>query len=498
MSMKPSLGLNVSQNLVMTPQLQQAIYLLQLSSLDLQQEIQQALEDNPLLELEEDNEHPLPDTDPFDTSTREAQKAAEQQEAAPSSMDEWEEQNLPEELAVDTAWEDIYTQDFTDYSSSQVSEDDSYERDSSSLSLADHLDWQLNLNIHNANDRLIGVALIDSINPDGYLLEDLNAITHGLQQHYPQFKQLTSNEVVTVLKLIQSFDPPGVGCRNLQECLQLQVNQLPEDTPYLRQAKRVIDQYLEVLAAKDYRFLMRRLQLESEEQLQEVIKLIQQLNPRPGSSIENQAASYLIPDLLLSRTESGWLVELNPETLPKLRLNANYSRLIDQADSTTTKNYLKGHQRDAQWLIKSLQSRGETLLKVGTEIVTRQQAFLEKGAEYMTPMVLADIATALNLHESTISRATNQKYMHTPKGIFELKYFFSSHVATSSGGEASSTAIRAMIKNLIAEEPPRKPLSDSKIANLLEAAGINIARRTVAKYRESMQIPSSSDRKSLG
>lgn len=497
MSMKPSLGLNVSQNLVMTPQLQQAIYLLQLSTLDLQQEIQQALEDNPLLELEEEEEEQLI-ADPFDTSTREAQKAAEEQESAPTEMNEWDDQNLPEELAVDTAWDDIYTHDYGSGSGAGSAADyEDYERDTAVTSLSDHLLWQLNLNIHNPTDRLIGETLIDSINVEGYLLDDLDAITEGLQRQNTELAELTTAEVNSVLKLIQRFDPPGVGGRDLKECLALQLEQLPEDTPYLSQAIRLVDQYLEVLAARDYRFLMRRLKLTDEDELHEVITLIQQLNPRPGDSIESEASSYIIPDLLLTRTEHGWRVELNPETLPRLRVQTNYSDLINRADSTATKDYLKGHHRDAQWLIKSLQSRSETLLKVGTEIVTRQQEFLEKGDEFMVPMILADIADAIEMHESTVSRATTQKYIHTPRGIYELKYFFSSHVATSEGGEASSTAIRAMLRNLIADEPPRKPLSDNKLAGLLAETGIQIARRTVAKYREGMNIPPSNERKRL-
>ncbi len=497
MAMKPSLGLNVSQNLVITPQLQQAIYLLQLSTLDLQQEIQQALEGNPLLELEDDNPLVIA-TDPFDTSTQEAKKAEAQQEAAPTEMNQWEEQNLPEELAVDTAWDDIYSQDYSSGLSNTSSEDyEDYARDTPISTLSDHLLWQLNLNIHNATDHLIGEALIDSINAEGYLRDDLEAITEGLQRHNPELADLTTAEVQAVLKLIQRFDPAGVGARNLKECLALQLEQLPAETPYLSQTIKLVDQYLEVLAARDYRFLIRRLKLTDEDQLHQVISLIQQLNPRPGNSIESETSSYITPDLLLTRTEHGWKVELNPETQPKLRIQANYSDLISRADSTATKDYLKGHHRDAQWLIKSLQSRSETLLKVGSKIVERQQAFLEKGDEFMVPMVLADIADAIDMHESTISRATTQKYIHTPRGIYELKYFFSSHVSTSKGGEASSTAIRAMLKKLIADEPPRKPLSDSKLANLLAENGIQIARRTVAKYRESMNIPPSSERKRL-
>ncbi|WP_404419817.1 RNA polymerase factor sigma-54 [Marinospirillum sp.] len=496
--MKPSLGLNLSQNLVITPQLQQAIYLLQLSTLDLQQEIQQALESNPLLELEEtDQAVPAVEPDPFDTSTREANKAEAQQEATATEMNQWEEQRLPEELAVDTAWEDVYSHDYSPPSGHQDNFQDNYERDTASTSLIDHLLWQLNLSLHNERDRIIGETLIDSINPEGYLSEDPQVICDSLQSQDEEFSDLTCEEVLALLKLIQRFDPPGVGARDLRECLLLQLEQLPEDTPYLPQARRLVDQYLEILAGRDYRFLMRRLKLKHEDELHEIITLIQQLNPRPGSSIESETSSYVIPDLLVTRTQQGWRVELNPETLPKLRVQPQYADLIRRADSSDTNQYLKDHFREAQWLIKSLQSRSETLLKVGSKIVEVQQDFLEKGEEFMKPMVLADIATAIEMHESTVSRATTQKYIHTPRGLFELKYFFSSHVSTAEGGEASSTAIRAMLKKLISNEPPQKPLSDSKLADLLADSGIQIARRTVAKYREALGIPPSSERKRL-
>ncbi|WP_091960791.1 RNA polymerase factor sigma-54 [Marinospirillum celere] len=495
--MKPSLGLNVSQNLVITPQLQQAIYLLQLSTLDLQQEIQQALESNPLLELEETDQTPLAaEPDPFDTSTREASKAEAQQEAATSEMNQWEEQRLPEELPVDTGWDDIYSHDYSPPAGNQDNHD-YFERDTSSNSLIDHLLWQLNLSLHNERDRIIGETLIDSINAEGYLSEDPQVICDSLQQQDDRFADLTCEEVIAILKLIQRFDPPGVGARDLRECLLLQLEQLPESTPQLASARRLVDQYLEVLAARDYRFLMRRLKLRHEDDLHNIITLIQQLNPRPGSSIESEASSYVIPDLLVTRTKQGWRVELNPETLPKLRVQPQYAELIRRADSSETNRYLKDHYKEAQWLIKSLQSRCETLLKVGSKIVEVQQDFLEKGEEFMKPMVLADIANAIEMHESTVSRATTQKYIHTPRGIFELKYFFSSHVSTAEGGEASSTAIRAMIKKHLSSEPPKKPLSDSKLADLLADAGIQIARRTVAKYREAMGIPPSSERKRL-
>ncbi|MFK7160981.1 RNA polymerase factor sigma-54 [Marinospirillum sp. MEB164] len=506
MSMKPSLGLNLSQSLVITPQLQQAIYLLQLSTLDLQQEIQQALESNPLLELEEQelDDTPAASSPLEDTASHHQDSASDEssreREVDHAAQDDWQETSIPQELEIDTVWDDIYTPESSGSSSAQMEEDrEDYASDSQALSLQDHLLWQLNLNVHHEPDRLIGEALIDSINSDGYLLEDLAALTEALKIQEPDLLgDLELEDVQAVLKLIQHFDPTGVGARDLRECLLLQLEQLPSDTPWRSAALRLTDQYLEVLANRDYRFLQRRLRLNSEAELQQVIQLIQSLHPRPGSRIESEPAAYVIPDLLVTRTELGWRVELNPESQPKLRIQSRYSDLIRRADHSETNVYLKEHLKEAQWLIKSLQSRSETLLKVGSKIVERQQEFFEHGEEYMKPMILADIAQAIDMHESTISRATTQKYMHTPKGIFELKYFFSSHVATAQGGEASSTAIRAMLKKLINNEPPKKPLSDNKLAELLAEAGIQIARRTIAKYREAMNIPPSSERKRLG
>lgn len=497
MSMKPSLGLNLSQSLVITPQLQQAIHLLQLSTQDLQQEIQEALESNPLLELEDSDQPDVPPVNPFDTTTREVQKADEALQQPDSDPQGWEEDFPADQNSVDTNWDDLYSHEYQSHSGYQEDEGGFYDRDTQAEGLSEHLQWQLNLSLHDPRDLIIGETLIDSINDEGYLQEDISVITEALRQRGAPFDDLNSDEVLAILKLIQTFDPVGVGARDLRECLLLQLNQLPDNTPLLAAARRLVDQYLEVLANKDYRFLIRRLKLSGEAELDQVITLIQGLNPRPGNQLADASVSYIQPDLLVTRTEHGWKVELNPETLPKLRIQPHYAELIRRADNSATNQYLKDHYREAQWLIKSLQSRSETLLKVGSKIVEIQQEFLEKGEEYMKPMVLADIAQAIDMHESTISRATTQKYLHTPRGIFELKYFFSSHVGTSEGGEASSTAIRAMLKKLIAAEQPQKPLSDNKLADLLAESGIQIARRTIAKYREAMNIPPSSERKRL-
>jgi len=276
----------------------------------------------------------------------------------------------------------------------------------------------------------------------------------------------------------------------------LQLETLPADTPWLAEARRLVEHHLELLAERDFTGLMRRLKV-TREALQGIVSLIQSLDPRPGARLSNAAPQYVVPDVLVYRQRHTWRVELNPDNMPKLRINARYAALARQSGSNGDTAYLKNHLQEARWFLKSLQNRNETLLKVATCIVERQREFLEQGDEYMKPLILRDVAETLGMHESTISRVTTQKYMHTPRGIYELKYFFSSHVGTSDGGECSSTAIRAMIRKLIQAENPGKPLSDDKIAKLLEADGIQVARRTVAKYREAMSVPSSSDRKRL-
>ncbi|MCL7461477.1 RNA polymerase factor sigma-54 [Pseudomonas sp. NW5] len=493
--MKHSLVLKMGQQLTMTPQLQQAIRLLQLSTLDLQQEIQEALDSNPMLERQEDG-------DDFDTSDPLAEQDAAPgardsgehiADRDPESLDEgqWQER-IPSELPVDTAWEDIYQ---TSASSLPASDSDDWDftaQTSSGESLQSHLLWQLNLSPMGERDRLIAVSIIDAINTDGYLEESLEEI---LTSFDPEL-EIEPDEVEMVLHRIQQFEPLGIGARDLSECLLLQLRQLPAETPWLEQARRLARDYLDLLASRDYGQLMRRLRIR-EEELKQVIALIQRLNPRPGAQIESSEAEYVVPDVIVRKERERWLVELNPEAMPRLRVNPHYAGLVRRADSSADNTFMRNQLQEARWFIKSLLSRNETLMKVASEIVAQQQAFLEQGEEAMKPLVLHDIAEVVGMHESTISRVTTQKYMHTPRGIFELKYFFSSHVSTAEGGECSSTAIRAIIRKLVAAENPKKPLSDSKIAGLLEAQGIQVARRTIAKYRESLGIAPSSERKRL-
>ena len=498
--MKPSLVLKMGQQLTMTPQLQQAIRLLQLSTLDLQQEIQEALESNPMLERQEEGED-FDNADPMADNVEHAQAASapeqpDHQETAPTvdSLDEgdWGER-IPNELPVDTSWEDIYQTSASSLPSN--SDDDEWDfttRTSAGESLQEHLLWQLNLAPMSDTDRLIAVTLIDCINNQGYLEESLEEV---LEAFDPEL-DIELDEVEAVLHRIQQFEPAGVGARDLRECLLLQLRQLDSATPWLSEAKRLTSDYLDLLGSRDYNQLIRRLKLK-EDELRQVIELIQSLNPRPCSQISANEPEYVVPDVIVRKHNERWLVELNQESMPRLRVNPQYAGFVRRADSSADNTFMRNQLQEARWFIKSLQSRNETLMKVASQIVEHQRGFLEYGDEAMKPLVLHDIAEAVGMHESTISRVTTQKFMHTPRGIYELKYFFSSHVSTSEGGECSSTAIRAIIKKLVAAENQKKPLSDSKIAGLLEAQGIQVARRTVAKYRESLGIAPSSERKRL-
>jgi len=492
---KQSLQLRLGQQLTMTPQLQQAIRLLQLSTLELQMEVQQALESNLMLEEAEEAEedHGAPDES--------SDEARGNGDAAEAGLDgtlgsEYEPADIPEDLPVDSAWDDVYESLAATGGPSPPAESNGYDLDNqrgSSESLREHLQWQLSLSHLGEDDLAVAAAIIDAVDDDGYVMTPLEDIALSVagDEDTPE-----SDEMEAVLHHLQNFDPPGVCARDLRECLLIQLRQLDPELRWRDEAIALVDEHIGLLAAHDYQTLMRRLELDSGA-LQQVIAVIQSMNPRPGTKVSEATTEYVVPDVYVSKRNGVWQVELNQESLPKLRINPQYASLIRRADNSADNNCLKAHMQEARWFIKSLKSRSETLLKVARCIVERQAAFLEHGAEAMKPMVLHDVAEAVDMHESTISRVTNQKYMHTPRGIFELKYFFSSHLSTRSGGEASSTAIRALLKKLIAAENPGKPLSDSKLAEILSGQGINVARRTVAKYREAMIIPSSNERKRL-
>lgn len=502
--MKASLQLKMGQSLTMTPQLQQAIRLLQLSTLDLQHEIQEALDSNPMLESEEFDETPETPADSNDSPANEVltESAVTASETASESVtedqqgldDQWSKENLPDDLVLDSRWEDTY-QTTAGVASGSGSFDEDFDYDAryaSTDSLRDHLLWQLNLTPMSDLDRDIATMLIDGVDEDGYLHTSVDDVLQALD---PQL-ETEADEVLAVLHRLQQFDPAGVFAVDLRDCLLIQLRQLPKSTTWLAEAQLVVSQHIDLLGHRDYQTLMRQTKYK-EDVLKEVLRLIKELNPKPGSVISTEQAEYVIPDVIVRNIRDEWRVELNPDIAPRLRVNADYASLVKRSDNSADNTFLKDNLQEARWFIKSLQSRNDTLLKVATKIVEYQIDFFEEGEESMKPLVLHDIAEAVGMHESTISRVTTQKFMHTPRGIFELKYFFSSHVGTDSGGECSSTAIRAMIKKLIADENVKKPLSDNKIATMLGEKGIKVARRTVAKYREAMLIPPSNERKQL-
>lgn len=461
--MKLSLQLKLGQHLAMTPQLQQAIKLLQLSNFDLHQEVEQMLESNPMLELEE-------------------------------AADEVE-KDFGRQPAVQESWQEYHPSSYGN-SSWNGEPFDHESGNSQEDSLQDHLLWQLNLTPMSDQDKSIALSIVDAIDANGMLSVDIDSILAGFDPD----AGIGPDEVLAVLHRIQQFDPIGVGSRDLSECLLLQLDQITDpalerQTDY---AKLIVKNHLNLLASHDYAQLMRRTRLR-ESELGETVRLIESLNPRPGAHISPAATGYVIPDVLVSRDQvsGAWRVDLNPDTSPRIRINRDYAALASRSDNGDDGSYLRSNLQEARWFLKSLQSRNETLMKVAVKIVEHQRGFLEHGDEAMKPLVLHDIAEAVEMHESTISRVTTQKYMHTPRGVFELKYFFSSHVSTTGGGECSSTAIRAIIRKLVAEENTSKPLSDSKITAQLQQRGINVARRTIAKYRESLSIPPSNERKRL-
>lgn len=501
--MKPSLQLKFSQQLTMTPQLQQAIRLLQLSTLDLQQEIQEALEANPLLEVE-DQDNNFENIDEFDkkiNADRNADGAENTQDGGSDndtidSSDALENNNVPDELPMDTTWDEYLSASSapapSSVSSSAGSLDDDYVYQGETVdSIQDHLLWQMRLTPFSETDEAIAFAVIDAVDDSGYLKINSEEILQSLD-----IEGVELDEVEAVRKRIQWFDPVGCASHSPQECLLVQLTQFGSDVPWLQEAKMLLREHSDLLMSKDYRTLMRKAKLK-EEQLKEVLRLLQTLNPHPGSEINIQQPDYVIPDVSVAKKNGRWLVELNPDSVPKLNINQQYAAMSKGATNAADSQFIRNHVQEARWFIKSIESRNETLLKVANCIVQQQQGFFEHGPEMMKPMVLNDVAEMVDMHESTISRVTTQKYMHTPRGIYELKYFFSSHVSTENGGECSSTAIRALIKKLVAAENQAKPLSDSKIAELLAGQGIKVARRTIAKYRESLSIPPSNQRKSL-
>jgi RNA polymerase sigma-54 factor len=486
--MKQALQLRLGQSLTMTPQLQQAIKLLQLSTLDLQQEIQQVLDSNMMLEMADDDKGNF--SEPAEQTVAEPEIRENNEYGEIPNLDEVA--SIPNELATDSSWDDVYdsVQSFSSGPSDSDNDDFMFQR-APSQTLQDHLLWQMELTPFSDQDKAVATAIIDAINDDGYLTMPIADIHQGLAA---QMEDLELDEVIAVLHRIQHFDPTGVGAANLADCLAIQLRQLPDDVPFRKKAIDLVSGHLDLLAKKDLVRLKRNLNVDDED-LSEIVTLIRSLEPKPGRLIENQDFQYVIPDVFVAKIGGEWMVSLNPEIAPKLRINPFYSNLIKRADQSADNVCMKNHLQEARWFIKSLQSRNETLLKVARSIVEHQKAFLEFGDRAMKPLVLRDVAEEVEMHESTISRVTTQKYMHTPNGVYEFKYFFSSHVSTDEGGECSATAIKAYIKELVDEEDANKPLSDHAISAALKDKGINVARRTIAKYREALSIPPSNERR---
>lgn len=494
--MKHGLQLKLGQQLTMTPALQQAIRLLQLSSLEIRQEVQEALESNLMLEEDRDDYASSEDSPSSSDDSPDDSSSADTPE--PDSLP----QDINEESLGDYRWEDVY-----DGRSKPKSGADDLpplvERlgDSSSESLQAHLHWQLDLARLSPRDQEIAEFIIDSIDDDGYLHLEPDALAETLNEQLilegrsdePQFDV---DETVYVLHRVQQFDPPGIAARSPQECLTLQLAQLASDTDEKGLAQSIVNEHLERLAKGD-RAAIQRLTRCSASELDAAISLIRSLNAHPGAGWSNQRTEYITPDVFVYKHNDRWLVRLNGEHEIPLRINQQYAEMAKGVGDDSQSEMLRNHLQEARWLIKSLQSRNDTLVRVANAIVERQQAWFDQGDIALTPMVLKDIADELGLHESTISRVTSSKHMHTASGIVSFKHFFSSHVGTQDGGEASSIAIQAMIKELVSQEPATKPLSDTKLANALAERNIKIARRTIAKYREALGIPPSHERKRL-
>ncbi len=458
--LKPSLQLKLGQTLTMTPQLQQAIRLLQLPVLDLNAQIQDALEENIMLEMED-----LPDI-PKTSSEPTAEV---------------------ETIKAEDTWQTSRSERMPESGYSGEGRPISEFADESGKTLRDHLLWQLEMEHFSPREAIIGEAIVDAINDDGYLTEDLADVLRDFEIEPP----VEADEGEAVLEKVQGLDPVGVGARSIGECIILQLRQLDRDTPGVELAVELARDHLDLVATRQHGELRRTLRA-SEEDLQDALALVKGCNPKPGLAVSPAAAEYVIPDVFVRKVDKRWQVEISPTGVPRLSVNQTYANLLRGSGDHAV---LRSQLQEARWLIRSLEIRNETLLKVATSIVARQTGFLEHGEEHMKPMVLRDIAEEIGMHESTISRVTTNKYMHTPRGVFEFKYFFSSHLASATGEDQSSTSVRAKIKRFISAENPQKPLSDSKIASLLADEGIKVARRTVAKYREGMNIASSSERR---
>ncbi|MGH8671044.1 MAG: RNA polymerase factor sigma-54 [Burkholderiales bacterium] len=478
--MKHSLQLKLSQHLALTPQLQQSIRLLQLSTLELDQELDQIVQDNPLLERIDRayDEGALPAGGaPAGDAPAEAETAVREEESSRSGADDVPEIN----------WGDAPSHANRD-------DDDDYEAlepAAQNVTLLQHLELQLKLTQLSERDKQIVWLLVAELNEDGYLTQSLEELIAIL----PPELVIEPIELETALKHLQHLDPPGVGARNLSECLVLQIESMPSNTPYCATALAIVREHLETLAGRDYGRLKRLLACD-DAALRGAQQLIKKLNPRPAAGFMQYETHYVVPDVTVKKVKGLWIASLNTDAMPRLRINRIYADIL-QRNRDSSSQHLTSQLQEAKWLIKNIQQRFDTILRVSQAIVDRQRLFFSHGEVAMRPLVLREIADAVELHESTVSRVTTHKYMFTPRGIFELKYFFGSHVTTDSGGSCSATAIRALIKQLVGSENPKKPYSDHQIVQILAQQGITVARRTIAKYRESLQIPAVNLRKTI-
>ncbi len=501
---KQGLNIKLGQSMSMTPQLQQAIRLLQLSSVELQQEIQEILETNPLLER-------VDETDISDNSDIKLEISDDINNELQPPGSNTDTETIPENLNIDADWDDIYDPAWKVSNNNDSGTSDFIETmHSTPQGIHEHLLWQVRMSNLSIQDKEIAQLIIDYIDEDGYLMESLEQVFDSLKNHL----LIEFDEIEAVLTYVQQLGPPGIGARTLSECLLLQLSHYHQSHALYKKAKALLEKNLDLLEKRDYTGIKRVLKLTTSK-LENLIKLIQSLDPKPGRVLSNASIDYITPDIYVKKVNGRWRISLNGDTQPDLQINNYYADMLKKTTTTNitqdlstpslnagrasaqkeTTSYIKDNLQQARWFIKSLENRNTTIVNVARAIIERQSAFLQYGDEAMKPMILKDLADQLGLHESTISRVTTRKYMHTPRGVYEFKYFFSSHVSTDTGGECSATAIRAMIKKLISEENPSKPLSDNKLTNLLKERGINVARRTVAKYREALAIPSSHDRK---
>lgn len=481
--MKQSLQLTTSLKTTMTPQLRMALKVLQCTSIELSNEIQAHVDSNPMLEFESDyNNEPSSDLTDF---------SAPEEASSSESQEQWE-KDIPEQLSVDSGWDDHYSN--ATATSSSSSDFDPLLNQTADTSLQSHLSEQLDLCGFSETDRMIADYIVDSLDLNGWLADLPENLIAAINDNESLEEDVELDEFVAVLHRIQQLEPAGIAATDLKECLLLQLRASPENE-LKPLALQLVEYMMPLLVGHEFNKLKKRLRCD-DETLNSVIRLIQALDPHPGLQYNNALIEYVTPEVIVTQAEEGWKVQINPEVAPKLTINRDYANLVERGVNTDQNKYLKQNLQDAQWFIKSIENRFDTLFNVANTIVIKQVDFFENGPQFMRPMILADVAKALDLHESTISRATTGKYMMTPQGIFELKYFFSSHVSSESG-DTSSTAIKAIIKQLVDKEPPQKPLSDAKLVKLLADEGVDVARRTVAKYREALGIPSSSQRKRL-